>query len=75
MTNEKEMKCRYLIEGRKLSYCGASISLMVPSSHEMQTYCTTEENYRCPILLSLMLRSGGVSKNTRTIERLILENQ
>ncbi|MBI1912033.1 MAG: hypothetical protein HYS21_08520 [Deltaproteobacteria bacterium] len=59
------MECPYLEGGNKASYCNASFTLMVPSMDEKTTYCDTEEHYRCPMLLSHVLRGGdtGVASN------------
>lgn len=50
------MECPYLEPGRLTSTCKASISRMVPSITETEEYCATEEHYRCPMLLSHVLR-------------------
>jgi len=39
--------------------CTASLTNMIPSPIELRLYCTTEDHYRCPILLSRTLREGA----------------
>lgn len=53
------MECPYLEPGRVARFCNASISLMIPSVEESSCYCTTEEHYRCPMLVSHILRGGA----------------
>ncbi|MBI5588710.1 MAG: hypothetical protein HY889_10155 [Deltaproteobacteria bacterium] len=50
-------KCPYL-ESEEESVCKASLTNMTPSIFEYNIYCTTEEHYRCPILLARTLRDG-----------------
>lgn len=50
------MKCPYLEAGRHI--CNASLTHMAPGVFEVNTYCTTEEHYRCPMLLAYILRRG-----------------
>ena len=38
--------------------CKASATGMVPSIFEYRIYCTTQEYYRCPLLLARSLRDG-----------------
>jgi hypothetical protein len=52
------MECPYLEKGR-VAMCGASITMMVPSIEEEKTWCSTEDHYRCPMLLGHVLRSGA----------------
>ncbi len=53
-------ECPYLRPGQKGGcVCAASITNMAPSSIELKLYCTTEDHYRCPILLSRTLREGA----------------
>lgn len=49
-----ETNCPYLNE----VVCKASVTNMTPSLFETTVYCTTEEHYRCPILLARTLRDG-----------------
>ncbi|MBI2412084.1 MAG: hypothetical protein HYV24_02610 [Deltaproteobacteria bacterium] len=55
------MNCPYLEKG-KVEMCAASITLLAPSVEETEEYCSTEEHYRCPMLLSHVLRSGTASE-------------
>ena len=48
------MECPYLETGRHI--CNASLTLMAPSIFETNIYFTTEEHYRCPILIAHTLR-------------------
>ena len=41
--------------------CNASVTLMAPGENDIVAYCTTEEHYRCPMLLSKLLRGGSIS--------------
>ncbi len=50
------MECPYLETGRHI--CNASLTLMAPGIFETNIYCTTEEHYRCPMLLAHTLRNG-----------------
>lgn len=52
------MECPYLEPGQAARFCSASVSLMIPSIEESMSYCTTEEHYRCPMLVSHILRGG-----------------
>ena len=52
------MECPHLEAGKKESVCNASLTMMAPSVFETSIYCTTEEHYRCPILLAYTLRDG-----------------
>ncbi len=54
-----ENECPYLRLGEKGGcLCTASLTKMEPSAIELKLYCTTEEHFRCPILLSRILRDG-----------------
>lgn len=53
-----EMECPYIDKGECINRCSASITGMAPSEFELGIYCTTEEHYRCPILLAHTLREG-----------------
>lgn len=57
-----KMECPYLETGFDARFdevvvCGASITLTAPDADERRTYCDTEEHYRCPMLLSRVLRN------------------
>ena len=52
-----DKECRYLGPGPN-SVCTASVTKMVPSLFEHNIYCTTEEHYRCPLLLARSMRDG-----------------
>lgn len=54
-----ETKCPYLRSVKKDFTCGASVTNMTPSIFEINIYCTSEEHYRCPILLARELRDGS----------------
>ncbi|MBI5893037.1 MAG: hypothetical protein HZB79_05210 [Deltaproteobacteria bacterium] len=62
----KEMKemmlCPHLEEGKKMSMCNASMTLMVPSMYEIGMYCTTTNHRRCPILAANTMRNSGSNK-------------
>lgn len=45
--------------------CGASITMMVPSIEEEKTWCSTEDHYRCPMLLGHVLRSGARKERSK----------
>ncbi|HBG46552.1 MAG TPA: hypothetical protein DDW94_06120 [Deltaproteobacteria bacterium] len=51
-------ECPYLEKGNK-AVCAASISLLAPTVEDEESYCLTEEHYRCPMLLSHVLRRGS----------------
>ncbi|HBR17189.1 MAG: hypothetical protein A3G39_09480 [Deltaproteobacteria bacterium RIFCSPLOWO2_12_FULL_43_16] len=60
------MECIYLERCGKNGICNASLTLMVPSIFERQVYCdTTEEHYRCPILIAHTLRAGSRKEAAR----------
>lgn len=50
------MECPYLEEEITESRCNASVTNLVPSVEEKVSYCTTEDHYRCPMLLAHVLR-------------------
>ncbi len=52
------MRCPYLTQMCSGGLCNASMSGMVPSAFEKLMYCTTEDHYRCPVLLARFLRGG-----------------
>lgn len=53
-------ECPYLKLGEKGDcVCTASLTNMVPSPVELKLYCTTDDHFRCPILLSRTLREGA----------------
>lgn len=52
------MECPYLEKGMSRSVCNASVTLMTLDADGTEGCCTTEENYRCPMLLALFLRKG-----------------
>ncbi|MBI5903187.1 MAG: hypothetical protein HZB84_06870 [Deltaproteobacteria bacterium] len=52
------MECPYLKKGMSRSVCNASVTLMTLDMEGAEGHCTTEENYRCPMLLALFLREG-----------------
>ncbi|MBE9503057.1 MAG: hypothetical protein IME96_02645 [Proteobacteria bacterium] len=51
-------ECPFLAdaEGRRL--CGASSHKMVPSDLAFENYCSTEDHYRCPMMLAQLLAAG-----------------
>ena len=53
------MECPYLEEGVLKRVCNASVTRMSPGVHETSLYCTTEEHYRCPVLLAHVLRGAS----------------
>ncbi len=53
-----EMECPYHEKGRT-ALCGASITQMSTSAEDEESFCATEEHYRCPMLLSHVLRKGS----------------
>ncbi|MBI5236985.1 MAG: hypothetical protein HY887_00990 [Deltaproteobacteria bacterium] len=66
-----DKKCPYL-KSEEDSVCKASFTNMVPSIFEFNIYCTTEEHYRCPILLARTLRDGyreGIVKAGAVLSR------
>ena len=52
------MECPYLEKGMSRPVCNASITHLTPGAEGIDDYCTTEENYRCPMLLAHFLRAG-----------------
>jgi len=52
------MECPYFERDEGKSICGASVTQMTPEEGDPATYCTTEEHYRCPMLLAHVLRGG-----------------
>jgi len=50
--------CPFLNEKGDRDQCGASDLAMKPSDLQMEKYCSTEEHYRCPILLVKTLTKG-----------------
>jgi len=55
------MDCPYLGGIESMRICNASVTLMAPGGNDIVAYCTTEEHYRCPMLLSKLLRGGSIS--------------
>lgn len=53
------MKCPYLEQGKVVSLCFASVNFIMPEEDDLKEYCKTEEHYRCPMLLSHVLRGGA----------------
>ncbi len=53
-----KIKCPYIKRDKKDFVCRASASNMVPGIFEINVYCTTEEYYRCPLLIARTLRDG-----------------
>ncbi|GMR04722.1 MAG: hypothetical protein BMS9Abin23_0627 [Thermodesulfobacteriota bacterium] len=52
------MECPYLGGVKTFRVCNASITLMQPGEADRMTYCKTGEFYRCPTMLSHLLRGG-----------------
>lgn len=66
-----DKKCEYL-KPEDNFVCKASKTNMIPSIFEFNIYCTTEEHYRCPLLLARTLRDGyreGVEKAGAVLSR------
>ena len=53
-----DTRCLFLTPNKEDIVCKASITKMRPSVFELNIYCTTEEHYRCPILVARTLREG-----------------
>ncbi len=51
------MACHYLEKGRKLDYCNASTTIMVPSIYEMKSFCQTEDFKDCHLWVDHVLRN------------------
>ncbi|MFQ5735855.1 MAG: hypothetical protein ACE5GY_03210 [Thermodesulfobacteriota bacterium] len=51
-------ECPYLDAGRIIKLCKASDTLLMPSTERHKRYCSSDEHYRCPVLLGHVLRSG-----------------
>lgn len=51
-------KCPYMKRNKKDVVCAASATNMSPNLFEKSVYCTTEEHYRCPLLIARTLRDG-----------------
>ncbi len=58
MKTMKIMTCPYLEHGAAERVCGASVTLMEPDDCDTGQYCSSEEHYRCPILLAHVLRGS-----------------
>ncbi|MBI5643704.1 MAG: hypothetical protein HY954_09560 [Deltaproteobacteria bacterium] len=56
------MECPYL-EAGTVHVCGASTRMMETTRDDEEEYCATEEHYRCPMLLSYVLRGGNGDLN------------
>lgn len=56
------MECPYFEAGTVRRVCNASLTRLAPDTEKACNYCTTEEHYRCPMLLAHVLRGGGVGK-------------
>ena len=54
-------ECPYLEKKELKSICGASITAFTPADES--DYCSTEEHYRCPMLISHMLRAAAGKRN------------
>ena len=57
------MECPYLGGLELHRVCNASLTLMTPGANDIETYCETEDHYRCPMLLSRLLMGGAVPCN------------
>ncbi len=53
------MDCPYYSNGRVEKTCLASVTRLSPDAEEAVKYCTTEEHYRCPLLLASVLRGNA----------------
>jgi len=57
------MDCPYLSSGKtkevKAQFCGASFTRMAPGVEEVASWCSSEDHYRCPMLLSHVLRAAN----------------
>lgn len=53
-----EKSCPYLREEGEKPLCMTSSIRMSPNSLNFTQYCTTEEHYRCPLLLAHTLMNG-----------------
>lgn len=51
------MECPYLENHAAEAICGASVGLVAPDQDDKTAYCSTEEHYRCPMLLGRILRA------------------
>jgi hypothetical protein len=51
------MACELFDEGR-LARCAAVAGLLIPSHHEREKYCRTDENRDCPTRKMYQLRGG-----------------
>ena len=54
----KTMICPYLEHGAAERVCNASVTLMAPDDCDTVEYCSSEEHYRCPLLLAHVLRGN-----------------
>lgn len=56
------MDCPYLTTGQRKEmtgrFCGASLTRLLPGAEEVASWCSTEDHYRCPMLLSHVLRAA-----------------
>lgn len=53
------MDCPYYKNEKAKRVCKASFTLLSPDAEEADKYCTTEEHYRCPLLLASVLRGNS----------------
>jgi hypothetical protein len=53
------MDCPYYKDAE--NRCLASITRLSPDAEDSARYCTTEEHYRCPLLLASVLRGNAPS--------------
>ncbi len=61
----KTMICPYLEHGAAGRVCNASVTLMEPDDCDTVEYCSSEEHYRCPLLLAHVLRGSSGSSGSR----------
>ncbi|MFQ5465556.1 MAG: hypothetical protein ACE5EI_06485 [Thermodesulfobacteriota bacterium] len=54
-----ETRCPYLEPTTEGPVCGASLTMIVPDTSDIDFYCSTEEHYRCAILLARILRGDA----------------
>ncbi len=53
------MDCPYYKSVQTDKACLASVTRLRPEAEEAGKYCTTEEHYRCPLLLASILRGNA----------------
>jgi hypothetical protein len=62
MKRSVEMACEFFDDGR-LARCNAVSGLLIPSHHERERYCRTDESAACPTYRLYQLRGGPLPQD------------